>query len=270
MDCERIREMLSARLDGEDAPGERELTERHLAGCARCAAWLDAAAAVTRLARTAPVPPAKPVDLTAVPTPQPAGSRPSRPDEPSQPGGPGRPSRLKPPGSRPRLAIGLRLGLAVIGLVQFLLGAAQVAGLGRDDHAHDAVLGSGHLWHESAAWNLAIGAGFAFVALRRTRPTGLLPTLTAFVAVLTLLSAGDIAAGRVEPGRLASHGFLIAGWLLTFALSRPAFDPGEPPARGTGRRWTATFDPEPAATTPPRLRLVERGTATAATHRKAA
>jgi predicted anti-sigma-YlaC factor YlaD len=241
--------MLSARLDGEDAPGERELTERHLAGCARCTAWLDAAAAVTRLARTAPVPPAKPIDL-----------------EPIDPG-PIEPVTAEAPDrrARPRLAIGLRLGLAAIGAVQFLLGAAQVAGLGRDDHAHDAALGSGHLWHESAAWNLAIGAGFAFVALHRTRPTGMLPTLTAFVGVLTLLSANDIIAGRVEPGRLASHGFLIAGWLITLALSRPAFDPGEPPVRGTGRRWAVSFDPEPApAAGPPRLRLVERG-ATAST-----
>lgn len=234
--------MLSARLDGEDAPGERELTERHLAGCAGCTAWLDAAAAVTRLARTAPVPPARPIDLSSVDL--------------------GAPAATTPKPTKHRLAIGLRVGLAAVGLIQFLLGAAQVAGLGRDDHAHDAVLGSGHLWHESAAWNLAIGAGFAFVALRRTRPTGLLPTLTAFVGVLTLLSAGDIVAGRVEPGRLASHGFLVAGWLITLALSRPALDPGEPPARGTGgRRWTAAFDTEPAA--PPRLRLVEGGGATA-------
>ncbi|MEV4537596.1 zf-HC2 domain-containing protein [Asanoa sp. NPDC049518] len=236
MECERIREMLSARLDGEDAPGERELTERHLAGCQHCAAWLDAAAVVTRLARTAPVPPARPIDLTQV-------------DE-----APAAPTRKR---RRPRLAIGLRIGLAAIGAVQFLLGAAQVAGLGRDDHAHEAALGSGHLWHESAAWNLAIGAGFAFVALRRTRATGMLPTLTAFVGVLTLLSANDIIAGRVEPGRLASHGFLIVGWLITLALSRPALDPGEPPARGT-RRWTASFESEPATAGPPRLRLVER------------
>ena len=235
--------MLSARLDGEDAPGERELTDRHLAGCARCAAWLDAAAEVTRLARTAAVPPAKPVDLAPAPVRQ----------------------------RRPRLAIGLRVVLAAIGLAQFLLGAAQVAGLGRDEHAHDAVLGAGHLWHESAAWNLALGAGFAFVALRRTRPTGLLPTLTAFVGVLTLLSASDIIDGRVAAGRLASHAFLVCGWLVTLALSRPALDPGEPPARGTTRRWSASFDPEPAVTAPPRLRLVDGGaTASVVTARREA
>ncbi|GIF47921.1 hypothetical protein Afe04nite_24600 [Asanoa ferruginea] len=233
--------MLSARLDGEDAPGERELTDRHLAGCARCAAWLDAAAEVTRLARTAAVPPAKPVELAPVQAKR-----------------------------RPRLAIGLRVALAAIGLAQFLLGAAQVAGLGRDEHAHDAVLGAGHLWHESAAWNLALGAGFAFVALRRTRPTGLLPTLTAFVGVLTLLSASDIIDGRVAAGRLASHAFLICGWLVTLALSRPALDPGEPPARGTTRRWSATFDPEPAATAPPRLRLVDGGAGAVTAQRREA
>lgn len=227
--------MLSARLDGEEVPGERELTDRHLATCAACAGWLDAAAEVTRLARTSPVPPARSFDL----------------DPPRR--------------WRGRLTVGLRVVLAAIGLAQFLLGAAQVAGFGRADHTHDAAVGAGHLWHESAAWNLALGAGFAFVALRRTRPVGLLPTLTAFVAVLTLLSAGDIVAGRVGAGRLASHAFLIAGYLVTLALSRPALDPGDPPVRGAGRRrWSASFDAEPAP--PPRLRLIDGGAAVSVRH----
>jgi predicted anti-sigma-YlaC factor YlaD len=228
--CDRYREALSARLDGEDDPTERTAVDRHLAGCPDCRAWLDAAAEVTRLARTSAVAAVAPRVVAAAP-----GL------------------------TRVRVTFGLRVTLAGIGVAQFLLGAAQIADAG-SAHVHGLGglgLGSGHLWHESAAWNLALGAGFAFVALRRTRPSGLLPTLTAFVAVLTVLSAGDILAGRVDGPRLASHAFLVAGYLVTLALSRPALDPGEPPA-GRGSRWKASFAEEPAPA-PPRLRLIPGG-----------
>lgn len=181
---------------------------------------MDAAAAVTRIARTSAVPsPAAdtPIPVVAPPTVQ-----------------------------RSRLPWLLRAGLAGVGFAQFLLGAAQTAGIGQAAHTdHIGVPGSGHLWHESAAWNLALGAGFLFVAVRRTPPAGLLPTLTTFVAVLTLLSLGDIADGRVGAGRLASHVFLLAGYLLTVALSRPALDPGRPPS-GRGRGWRGARTPAEA------------------------
>ncbi|SDZ64808.1 Predicted anti-sigma-YlaC factor YlaD, contains Zn-finger domain [Asanoa ishikariensis] len=206
MGCERYREALSAGLDGEAAPDDAQGIDQHLYVCPSCRSWLDAAAAVTRIARTSAVP------AGGMPVPV-----------------------FEPPAVRcfgvPWL---LRVGLAGVGFAQFLLGAAQTAGIGRAAHLdHVGAPGSGHLWHESAAWNLALGAGFLFVAIRRTRPAGLLPTLTTFVAVLGLLSLGDIADGRVGAGRLASHAFLLAGYLLTIALSRPALDPGRPPS---GRR----------------------------------
>ena len=97
-----------------------------------------------------------------------------------------------------------------------------------------------------------MGAGFAFVAFRRTRPSGLLPMLTAFVVVLILLSAGDILSGDVGAGRLASHAFLVVGYLTTVALSRPTLDPGEPPATD-GRWWRASFTPTAG---PPTLRVI--------------
>ena len=90
------------------------------------------------------------------------------------------------------------------------------------------------------------------MAFRRTRPSGLIPTLTAFVAVLILLSAGDILGGNVGGGRLASHAFLVAGYLITVALSRPTLDPGEPPVHGR-RAWKASFAAEAGS---PRLRVI--------------
>lgn len=89
---------------------------------------------------------------------------------------------------------------------------------GADEHVD--TLTSGHLWHEAAAWNVAVGAAFLFVAARRTPPTGLVPMLSAFVGTLVLLSVNDLMTGRVDATRLVSHGFLLAGYLVV-ALSWP-------------------------------------------------
>ncbi|WP_422769702.1 zf-HC2 domain-containing protein [Plantactinospora sp. WMMC1484] len=252
MGCEEYREALSARLDGEAHPAERAGVDRHLAVCADCRSWLESATALNRLARTSLVTPPMEIDdriLAAAP-------------------GPG----------RARLAGTLRIALGVVGVAQFLLGAAQIAGIGSATHVHglEVVLGGGpdHLWHESAAWNVALGAGFTWIALRRTRPLGLVPTLTAFVAVLTLLSVNDVIAGRVDPARIFSHGLILAGYVIILGLSRPALEPGDPPTRHgqrTGSGWRARFDEEPPAA-PPRLRLVrgQPGTAHARTHHRAA
>src|SRR6185295_19911289 len=79
---------------------------------------------------------------------------------------------------RPRLSRALRVVLGAFGAAQFALGILQAAGsAAQHDHGSDSPLGvnPGHLWHESAAWNVAIGAGFAWIALRRGRPNGALP-----------------------------------------------------------------------------------------------
>lgn len=236
LSCESYREALSARLDGEDDPADIPAVEAHLAACPGCREWNDAAARVTRLARTGAVGPEIALDdevLDAAP-------------------GPG----------RARAALALRGLLGALGVGQFLLGVVQITGGARTSvlHAsqHVAGVGPGHLWHESAAWNLALGVGFVWIALRRARPTGLLPTLTMFVGVLTLLSANDMLVDRVDVQRLLSHGFVVAGYLIIVLLSRPALDPGPPPADGRDRgpRWRVRFDePEPPAARPP-LRLL--------------
>lgn len=234
MRCEDFRESLSARLDGEDDPAERPATDAHLASCAGCATWFEAAAQVTRLARTAPVP--DDIDLTGtilanIPA---------------------------PPRPRGRFVVPvLRVLLGTLGVAQFLLGAAQISGFAAAAHLHSTVgQPAGHLWHESAAWNVAIGAGFAWIAWRRTRPTGIVPTLTAFVAVLTLLTVNDLISGRVDVARVLSHTIIVAGYAIILYLSRRGAAPSEPPASGS--RWRATFDAEPTSepAAPPRLRLI--------------
>jgi predicted anti-sigma-YlaC factor YlaD len=227
VECEECREALSARLDGEEDVAERAGVDRHLAGCGACRQWFDDAAAVTRLTRTGLVtvsPGVSETVLTAAP-------------------GPG----------RARAAGLLRGLLGVLGAVQFVLGMVEISAFAATSHAHAAVVTAGasssHLWHESAAWNVAVGAGFVWIAARRSRPVGIVPTLTAFVVVLSALSGGDILAGRVDATRLLSHGFLIAGYAIVLLLTRPAFDFGEPPTgRLAGRSgWRARFDDDEQA-----------------------
>jgi predicted anti-sigma-YlaC factor YlaD len=152
----------------------------------------------------------------------------------------------------------LFVALAGVGAVQLILGLAQVGGSGSGDHVHGGPGAiSGHLWHESAAWNVAIGAGYLFLAVRRSRPTGLVPMLTAFVGMLLLLSVNDLTAARVDGTRLVSHGFVILGYVLVVALSRADGGAGTPPgARDSGWRVRFSGEDDGVQTAPPRLRLV--------------
>lgn len=243
VNCDACRQALSARLDGEEEPADRAAVDGHLDACDECGRWYDDAAAVTRLARTAAVVPVAIPGLAAAVL------------------------DAAPSPWRFRMARALRWVLGGLGVAQVLLGMTQIATLAGQPHTHAGqVASAGHLWHESAAWNLAVGAGFAWIAVRRTRPSSVVPMLSVFVGVLTVLSVGDLAGGQVTAGWLLSHGVILAGYAVIVLLTRPTFDFGEPPAgRGAGR-WSVNLD-EPAAQpdaagTPdtPRLRVLPRPT----------
>jgi hypothetical protein len=51
MDCAQYREVLSARLDGEETAAEREVIDAHLMICAQCRRFADDATLITMLAR---------------------------------------------------------------------------------------------------------------------------------------------------------------------------------------------------------------------------
>jgi predicted anti-sigma-YlaC factor YlaD len=204
--CEQTRDHLSAALDGaatadRDAD-DAEYAERHLAECEACSAWWERVRALSRLTRTAawvPTPGLGEAAMTAI-----LAAAPRRPS---------------------RLANVLRIALFCVGLAQFLLGVSQIGDLGASEH--------GHLWHESASWNVAVGAALAWLAWRRTRPGGLLPVMTAFVGVLTLLTINDALIATVEFSRILSHGFVLVGYALLLLLNRQGF--GEPPASSDQR-----------------------------------
>ncbi|MGH3903740.1 MAG: hypothetical protein ACRDTE_06070 [Pseudonocardiaceae bacterium] len=112
------------------------------------------------------------------------------------------------------VAVG-QMGLSLAGL----LAVNVVSSAG---HAGVPVGGAtmAHMSHEAAAWNLAIGVGFLWASLQSSRSAGLVPVLSAFVGLLTLLSAVDLVLGRVELVRLLSHGLVVAGLALVLLLDR--------------------------------------------------
>ncbi|MFJ7217760.1 zf-HC2 domain-containing protein [Amycolatopsis sp. NPDC098790] len=211
MNCSDSRESLSARIDGEEPAVAEDVLDRHLAGCPECRAWQGRATALRRaaLVREAPRVP----DLTArilaeVPAPRP------------------RPWRL-------------RVALGLVALVQSGLGLAELLGA---DVGHAVHGGPAHLGNESAAWNVAVGVGLLWAALRPSAAAGLLPALGGFVVLLGIVSGVDLSAGQVAVDRVASHALVVAGVALLFAVRRQhSRQPAPPsadrvPAPGAG--WT--------------------------------
>lgn len=189
MKCDRFREAASARLDGEPIGMSASVLDHHLTSCPDCARWLEEATRLTRQTRlgTADVPDLADQILAGAALPARRVLR------------------------RRRL---LRLALVVVGAIQ--IGIAMPALFGS---SIDMAM-SMHAAHETAAWNVALGAAFLATALRPQRAGGLLPGLAVFVGVLSALSIRDVAGGAVAAGRLATHLGIVAGLVLVYALAR--------------------------------------------------
>lgn len=171
-----------------------EAVDAHLASCESCRQWLDDAARVTRLARMTVATPAPDVSQAVL---------------------------ARAP--RPRwhtLKLVLRVVLALLAVGQVVLGLAHVEGVANfTGHAPGVGGVPAHFTHEFAAFTIAVGIGFAWVAWRTARAPGLVPTLATFVVVLTALEIVDLVRGAVDPSRLASHTLVQAGLVVVLLLS---------------------------------------------------
>ncbi len=187
--CDRFREAASARLDGEPIGMSVSVLDHHLATCVACSSWNEQATRLTRQLRLGPAEIPDLADSILAEVALPAG-------------------RVL----RRRLV--LRLLIAVVAVVQLVLAAPSLFGDSIDMAM--AVHGA----HETAAWNLALGAAFLATAIRPRRAGGLLPVLVVFVGVLGALSIRDVASGAVDIGRLATHIAVLIGLGLVFGLHR--------------------------------------------------
>jgi predicted anti-sigma-YlaC factor YlaD len=204
MRCEECREVISARLDDEDLPGEADAVDAHVRTCADCRAFAERAARVRRLTRV----------RLAGPEPDLVGAV----------------LAAGPPRSvRTRAAGAVRVGLGGLGVGQVALAICGIAAAAGHDHGGVVELAGGsaaHLVHESSAWNLAIGVAFLLAAMGSRRVSGMVPVLGAFIGSLAVLSVLDLVGGGVEVGRLLGHGVALAGLVLLMALGRLAGDGG--------------------------------------------
>ncbi|HSL08048.1 MAG TPA: zf-HC2 domain-containing protein, partial [Pseudonocardiaceae bacterium] len=155
MDCTQCKEALSARLDGEESAAQGCTIDAHLATCAACRRFADEAARVTRLARTAVATQDPDVVETVL--------------------------AAAPRSRRPRLATALRVMLGLVGLAQLDVAVVGVLTAQSGGHGSQGIVLEGasvaHFAHESAAWNLALGVGFLWIAWRSPRTSGMVPTL---------------------------------------------------------------------------------------------
>jgi predicted anti-sigma-YlaC factor YlaD len=191
MQCTPYREAISARLDGEPLGMPDRDLDAHLAACPGCATWASAAAALTRRARLAqpPVPDLTAAVLAALPDPRRVDAR------------------------RQVLQELLRLALLAVGVAQAVLAWPTLAFGG------GAMAAPMHMTHETGAWNLAVAAAFLAVAAAPRLAAGALPFLGTFAALLTVLTADDLVAGRVPVERAVGHLLLLAGVVLVAVLA---------------------------------------------------
>jgi predicted anti-sigma-YlaC factor YlaD len=220
MRCAEGREGLSARLDGEDPDSDPAVLEGHLAICAECRDWLDAAQRVHRRVR---ITPAAPV--------------PDRTDE--LVAAVLRDRRRRAGGARLHTSP-LRLALMIVAGLQLALSIPELLG-GILDHG-----GGAHHARELGSFGLALAVGFAAAALRPARAQGAIPLVGVVALALAGTAFADVVQGHTAVASELPHLLPAAGWLLLLALVRSdRGEPGSPeaaPAAGARiRRWSARW-----------------------------
>lgn len=245
MDCDRIREALSARLDGEDPPlgFDPSTVTGHLNACAACRSWLKG---VEDLGRAVRISGAVPVPVMDAET---AGDL--------LRGLPESPSR-----GRQRT---LRTGLVAVAALQMSVVVPPLF-FGHDREAPV------HVAHEMGSFCLAIAIGLLAAAHRPQRAAGLFTLVATAGAALLVTAIIDLARGATTIADESPHLLVVAGALLLWALSRTV-DPRRAPvesAVGAGPPMLAAAGPDGAGGAGPRLRLVRRPGTEGRRHRRVA
>ncbi len=127
-----------------------------------------------------------------------------------------------------------RVALGVVAIVQTGLSLSQLFGADTGmGHEHMAFM-MGHMSHESAAWNLAVGIGLLWATLHTRTAAAQLPMLTVFVGALATASVFDVVRGDVSATRLLTHIPVVVGVALLYLVRRTHGDNDEPKRRATG------------------------------------
>jgi predicted anti-sigma-YlaC factor YlaD len=182
--CGVMRDLISARADGELAPELEPLVEGHVAQCPACADFAEGAHQVRRLAGLHVQPPAAPVEpvVQAV--------------------------------SVPDVGKGawVRIGLGAVGLTLLLRGLILIF-TGDLDGASD------HVARHLGAFGAALAIGLVYAAWRPERALGLMPLAGVLGVLLAATAVIDVATRRSDALSEATHLVEVIGIVLLWILS---------------------------------------------------
>lgn len=182
MECDAVREVLSAQLDGESGSAETASARAHADGCAACRAWSTQVERAQRLLRVRPaelVP-----DVRAAVFAR-AG---------------GRSGRRR-----------VRTVVAVFAGVELALAVSSYAfGYGQGS-AHDAR----HL----GAFAVAVAVGLIYATVHPARSLGVLPVVAALVVAMSASAVVELAAGRTTVLAEAHHVLEISALASLWSLA---------------------------------------------------
>lgn len=195
MRCEDVREVLSARLDGEAPPPgiDAAAADGHASTCPDCRAF---ALAATQHHRALRVRAAEPVpDLTDAILARTA------------------PVRPQPIREWARYALFVVAATQVVLAVPAMLGGDGAAGI--------------HATRELAGTDLAVAIGFLWAAWQPRRAAGLLPLALALAGMMLATAVLDVVDGDARAAAESVHLLDLAGLGFLWALARPPRQPDE-------------------------------------------
>jgi predicted anti-sigma-YlaC factor YlaD len=220
--CEDVREALSADLDGESGLQPRAALDVHLLDCPDCAAWADAAHAITRRVRLGAAQDVPDVTARVL-------------------------AAWNAPTDRVRRypwwrgGLTARIVLALLAIAQFTVTFPQLW-LG-----HDADTAT-HPAHELGSLGAAFAVGLLAAALTPARARGLVPIVGAGGLALLATAIADLISRRTVISDELPHLIVVAGWLVLLGLAAvERRQPGRPTLQGVRAaiaRWAGRADVE--------------------------
>lgn len=176
-------------LDDEDPGADSNEVDRHLAGCAECRAWRDAAHEVTRRVRLTAAQPVRRRTREVAAAVQASQHR----------------WRIRPAPLQ-------RIGLVAVAAAQLAVTVPCLL-FGQDRSAPV------HVAHELGSFDAALAVGFLVVAWRPGRALGARTLVGAAALLLVVTAVIDLASGRTTAADEAPHLLAVVGWLLIRGLA---------------------------------------------------
>jgi predicted anti-sigma-YlaC factor YlaD len=219
--CEAIQELWSSALDGETGPQDRatlDAVEVHMAHCPRCVVLVPSAQHFRRIrvrSAEASLSDLRPAIRAAIAK----DTLELSPQTPSQP------NAVRGQGRRHLMAPSISIALMIAGVAQGLGALPDLFGFANVGISSGTVTGIEHLTREAAASEIALAAGFVYVALKPTALSAvrmIATVLTALVLISTLLSSSGGSSGLpLEAHHLIALFGTSLLWLLPLGSHSP-------------------------------------------------